>query len=429
MSRLDALHQQHRELDLLCAEMHSTGIWVNKTWRDFMLSCAEQSIAERAETLLKLVNHDAFRPTPNCLRALIYKRHRTEALHRFDLPDPMDKKMYTDDTCDSISVDENSLLLLMVSGGCPDELTPILEAWWDYQGEQKRRGYLKSELLDQAIGPDNRLRPGWNSCGTDTGRFSCSAPNVMNIEQTLRHLLGPGPGNVLVHADKSQLELRVMAPVATDDVLQDALNTGDVYSYDAKFMFNLPADTDVKKSHAGLRKASKIIHLGRQYGAGLKVIFQQALKQDRRFTLARTDTFMKAWDKLYYRTTGYWKAEMEQVMSCGYSESRIMQRRRTYPRPPGLSECANYPVQSTAADIMNTEILRLWKRLKAEVPKAKIVIQLHDAVDVECPERDVACVERIVDEELNSEWTINERRCAFPIERKTASHADTWAAV
>jgi DNA polymerase-1 len=337
--------------------------------------------------------------------------------------------MYTDDTLDSISVDENSLLLLMVSGQCPDELVPIIEAWWDYQGEAKRRGFLASELLDQAIGTDGRLRAGWNSCGTDTGRFSCSAPNIMNIEQTLRHLLGPAPGNVLVHADKSQLELRVMAPVAADDALQEALNSGDVYSYDAKFMFNLPADANVKKNHAGLRKASKIIHLGRQYGAGMKVIFGQALRQDRRFTLDRVRTFMSAWDKLYHRTVSYWSEEMQAVMSCGYSESRIMHRRRSYPRPPGLSEVANYPVQATASDIMNIEVIKLWKRLKKEAPRARLIIQLHDAVDVECPERDAATIERIIDEELNSTWTIDGRQADFPIERKTADFEATWASV
>lgn len=429
MSRIDALLEQHRDLDDLCAEMHTTGIWVNQSWRAFMVSCIEQSINEKDEALMVAVNHDHFKPTPNFLRSLIYKKHETEAVHRFSLPDPLDKKMYTDDTQDNISVDENSLLLLMVSGGCPDELVPIIERWWDYQGEVKRRGMLVSDKFTQAIGPDGRLRAGWNSCGTDTGRFACSEPNVMNIEQVLRHVLGPGPGKVFVHADKSQLELRVMAPVAEDNTLQEALETGDVYSYDAKFMFNLPPETDVKKTHPGLRKSSKVIHLGRQYGAGLKVILQQALRQDRRFTLSRTETFMKAWDKLYFRTTTYWQEEMRRVLECGFSESRLMGRRRRYPRPPGLSEAANYPVQSTAADIMNTEVIKLWKRLKVEAPRARLVIQLHDAVDVECPERDAPLVERIIDEELNSAWTVNGRLCNFPIERKTATYSDTWASV
>lgn len=427
MSRLDDLHELHRDLDVLCAEMHTTGIWVNNTWRSFMLGCTLQAQEEAAERLVRLVDHPNFTPTPNSMRSLIYKRHQTAKLSRFSLEDPHDKRMYTDDTLDTISVDEGSLLMLMVSYQLPPELPPIIEAWWEYQSEKKRKGFLASEDVDHAIGTDGRLRPGWNSCGTDTGRFSCSEPNVMNVEQLLRHMFGPAPGNVMVHADKSQLELRVMAGVAEDNALQDALDSGDVYSYDARFMFNLPADANVKKDYPGLRRSSKTIHLGRQYGAGKKVVFGQALRQDRRFTLDRVSTFMTAWDKLYYRTVSYWKEEMARVLAQGYSESRLSRRRRVYPRPPDLSEVANYPVQSTAADVMNYEIIKLWRRLKADVPKARIVIQLHDAVDVECPEKFAGAVERIIDEELNSTWEINGRRIGLPIERKTGTNEDTWA--
>lgn len=427
--RLDALWAQHRTLDTITAEMHSTGMWVNKQWRDFLTHCAQESIEQKRQRVVELVNVDGFEATPHQLRGIIYRRHAKPSLHRFDLPDPYDKKMFTDETCRTISVSEDKLLLLMVSGGCPDELLPIIEAWWDYQGELKRRSMLTSEKFDQAIGPDNRLRPGWNSCGTDTGRFACSKPNVMNIEQMLRAVFGPPPGYVWVHADKSQLELRVMAVVAADNVLTDALNTGDVYSYDAKNMFNLPADANVKKDHAGLRKSAKIIRLGRQYGAGEKTILGQALRQDRRFTFARTKLLVKTWDKVNYRIPEYWREEMSRVQECSYSESRLMMRRRYYPRPPDLNETVNYPVQATAADIMNTEIITVWKRLAVEVPAARIVTQLHDAIDVECREADQPAVERIIDEEMNREWTFCGRTAAFPIERKTATHTDTWSAV
>lgn len=706
--RLDALWAQHRTLDTITAEMHSTGMWVNKQWRDFLTHCAQESIEQKRQRVVELVNVDGFEATPHQLRGIIYRRHAKPSLHRFDLPDPYDKKMFTDETCRTISVSEDKLLLLMVSGGCPDELLPIIEAWWDYQGELKRRSMLTSEKFDQAIGPDNRLRPGWNSCGTDTGRFACftgetevtsgsgpkridevrigdvvwthqrrwrsvtnvfrqgihqvrtyrfstgailtctvdhrflcsdgswrtiqeieherfeivgagagestsgagsvqkhgahaddgtdsrgafdgspqcwssdsevltsggtegpgsgqiltlenwseqptlwqaragdaelggglrrrvripdayvarqahvrapdcdngtpgteviagwdgrsphrqqseeqrteqsgagdqwraqddslsagkgqsgcfveeshaagsaevfdlevaedhsfevagvwahncSQPNVMNIEQMLRAVFGPPPGYVWVHADKSQLELRVMAVVAADNVLTDALNTGDVYSYDAKNMFNLPADANVKKDHAGLRKSAKIIRLGRQYGAGEKTILGQALRQDRRFTFARTKLLVKTWDKVNYRIPEYWREEMSRVQECSYSESRLMMRRRYYPRPPDLNETVNYPVQATAADIMNTEIITVWKRLAVEVPAARIVTQLHDAIDVECREVDQPAVERIIDQEMNRDWSFCGRTANFPIERKTATHTDTWSAV
>lgn len=424
-SRVHNLWRQHDELSLLCAEMHQTGMHFNQHWRDFLIHCVQETVTNATEVLARLVNDDAWKPTSHTLRSLVFEKHKKPGLKCFGMPSPTDPKCYTSETLDTIAVNERSLLLLLVGGDCPPELSAIIEAWWNYQGEVKRLGMLQSHLLDKAVGLDGRLRPGWNSCGTDTGRFSCSAPNVMNVEQDMRVLFGPPPGRVWVHGDKSQLELRVMASVACDNVLQDALDTGDVYTFDAVQMFGV----DPKKVPKDLRKGAKIIHLGRQYGAGIKTIFGQALRSDRRFTLERTKQFIKAWDKLYYRTTKYWDEEMAQVLERGYSASLIMDRRRTYPLRPDRSEVANYPVQSTAADVMNQEILQLWYRLREELPSARIVAQVHDAIDIEANESDVEIAKRILGEVMNSEVQINGRYTKLPTEIKVAYHKDTWQSV
>ena len=152
---------------------------------------------------------------------------------------------------------------------------------------------------------------------------------------------------------------------------------------------------------------------------------------DRTFTLSRTKLLVAQFDKRYYRTVAYWHEEMSRVLECGYSESRLLGRRRTYPMPPELSETVNYPIQATAADMMNLEIVELYDRLAAECPSAHIIIQLHDAIDVECPEDDVPTVERIIDEVMDREWTICGVTRMFGIERKTtyASKEGTWADV
>ena len=426
--RVQRLYEQHKKLSQLTARMHTRGIWVHKGWRAFMHQCLLQSIAEKEVILRTLVGSEDFPCTDHSMRALIYKRHRKDGIPCFNLPDPWDPRMYTNEHKETISVDEPSLIQLLVGGECPPKLVPIIDAYWNLQGEKKRMGYVKSQLIDEAIGSDGRLRPGWNSCGTDTGRFSCSEPNVMNIEQLLRHLLAPAPGHAIVHADKKQLEIRVMAVVAADMVLQDAINSGDLYTAEARGYFGIPDTEPVKKS---ARQSAKIIRLARQYGAGLSTCYAQALRMDRSFTLSRTKTLMSAFDKRYYRTVAYWKEEMALVGERGFSESRIMQRRRGYPRPPELSETVNYPIQATAADMMNTEILILEKRLQAECPSAHIIIQLHDAVDVECPEDKVPQVERIIDEVMDRDWTFCGMTRKFGIDRKTTYHSlgGTWADV
>lgn len=423
------LHEIHDQLSIVVAKMYRNGIYVRQDWRGFLQHCLTQSVAETAEAVRKVVGDESFPVTPAGMQSLIFKRHKRDGIKCFELPDPLDERMYTDETLEKISVDENSLLLLLVSGDVPPELVPIIDAWWMHQGEKKRLGYVASHLIDEAIGPDGRLRPGWNSCGTDTMRLACSSPNVMNIEQLLRHILGPPPGRVIVHADKSQLELRVMAVVAHDHVLQEALDTGDVYSFDARQWFGLPVDYDVKKLKPGLRKSAKIIHLGRQYGAGVKTCYAQALRQDRRFTFDNTRKLIKQWDKTYYRTARYWDEEMSKVLECGYSEGHIIGGRRVYPRPPDRSEVANYPIQRTAAEMMNLEILELDRRLTAELPGAQIIIQLHDAIDVECDEKDEAKVMDIMTQVMDREWEFCGQKRFFPVEMKVARYPDTWAEV
>ncbi len=423
--RIARLYDMHKRLSQLTARMHTRGIWVHQPWRAFMHQCMIHSIEEKEVILRKLVGSEDFPCTDHAMRALIYERHQQDGIPCFKLPDPYDKKMYTNELLETISVDEASLLQLIVGGACPSALLPIVEAYWDLQGEKKRLGYIKSELFDQALGPDGRLRPGWNSCGTDTGRFSCSEPNVMNIEQLLRHMLAPAPGMAIVHGDKKQLEIRVMAVVAGDQLLQEAIDTGDLYSAEARGYFNIPDSEPVKKS---ARQSAKIIRLARQYGAGLKTCYAQALRMDRTFTLSRTQLLMASFDRRYYATVKYWHEEMQRVYEAGYSESRLLGRRRTYPMPPELSETVNYPIQATAADMMNMEILTLDERLRQDCPSAHIIIQLHDAVDVECPEADVPKVERIMDEVMHREWTFCGVTRMFGIDRKATYHSKggTW---
>jgi DNA polymerase I-like protein with 3'-5' exonuclease and polymerase domains len=429
-----SLYDVHVQLSRIAAEMHTTGIWVHQDWWRFMAHCTAQEVEEKALALRAIIGQEDFPCTPHGMQSLLFRRHKRDGIRCFDLPDPLDKRMYTDESKENISVDENSLLLLQASTTLPPELPPILKAWREYQKKKKRLGYLNSDMFAHAIGPDGRLRPGWNSCGTDTMRFACREPNVMNIEQVLRHVFAPEPGHVIVHADKSQLELRVMAVVAADNVLQDALDTNDVYSFDACSWFKLdPAtfDKEGNKQHKAARKAAKIIHLGRQYGAGKQTVFMQALRQDNSFTFAAVDTLMRQFDKTYYRTLEYWQEEMSRVRRDGYSQGRILGGRRLYPRPPELSETVNYPIQRTAAEMMNLEIIELDRRLKAEVPKARIIIQLHDAIDVECPEKDEEKVCQVMNQVMHREWTFGGVTRMFPIEMKVARYGDgdTWAAV
>lgn len=442
------LYSVHRDLSVLAAEMHTTGIHVNQGWRRFMLHCIEEEIGEKTVHFLNLVYSlaahlaDDMRCTHNDMRALIYKRHSSERIPGFQLPDPLDKNMYTNEEQTTISVDADSLLLLLVSGEVPNELVPIIDAFWDVESLKKQRSFLaltnakgEPSLLDKATGPDGRLRPGWNSCGTDTMRFSCAEPNVMNWEQILRHALDPGPGNVIVHADKAQLEVRMMENISGDVLLKKMIDTGDIYSGLTCEWFGRDPETFDKnnKQDGAARKTTKIMYLGRQYRAGLKAIFVQALREDRKFTFDRVRTLVGVFDSSLTGVVNYWEEELMKVQKLGYSQGEILMGRHYYPAMPDPSEVANKPIQRTAAEMMNVEILELKKRLKKyrETRSSRIIIQLHDAVDVEGPEKRERVIRDVMTDVMHSTWTIKGRKREYPVEIKSTFHSKggTWADV
>jgi DNA polymerase I-like protein with 3'-5' exonuclease and polymerase domains len=398
----------------------------------------EKLIAEEQAARVVLqdaVRIDGFKCAPDDLRALIFKAHETETIKRFSLPTPADPDMLTEKG--ECAVNRQALLSLLVDPSVPDDLKAIIDLYWAVMKPIKyRTTFVESDLVEQAIGTDGRLRPGWNSCGTDTGRFSCSQPNIMNIKQHIRHMYCAGPGNVLVHGDFSSLEMRVMAYVAEDTTLEEMILGGDIYVASAKNYFKQlkPHMTKCKcetkictdpENHVpnALRQAAKIIQLASQYAASTPTAYRQAIAQDRKMKYVMVRELQKKWKQVFHRTVSYWEEEMERVRLLGYSESRIMNRRRTYPREPRINEVVNYPIQSTAADIANLALIELDAQLKKNVPSAKIIIQLHDAFDVECPKRHEGVVKRIMGDVMSTPRTLLGLQRAFPAEIKAS---ESW---
>jgi DNA polymerase-1 len=246
-------------------------------------------------------------------------------------------------------------------------------------------------------------------------------------------MFGAAPGRRIVHADKKQMEIRVMACVANDEVLQKRILSGnDLYETEARGYYNIPEGEKVKKS---LRQGAKIGRLARQYGAQEKACFSQAIAADRTMTISRIRSIITLFDKTYWRTVQYWKEETERVAKNGYSESRLLHRRRVYPRMPDLAEIANWPIQATASDIANQEIIELDRRLEQECPDAFLINHVYDSFDVDCDEDEVDKVTAIMREVSHRNYVINCIDFPFGIDLKvTASHneawkGDTWASV
>lgn len=429
--RVQQLYAHQRKLAIVAADMHKVGVRVDKGRRAALAEELEGLYDAREKKFLKGVGIKGFKCNSNYMRALIFEKHATgkyAEFGRFNLPDPVDPAFYKDKEMTKIKVDVPALTLLLIDPTVPKELKDLIELYWDAEEVWKLRStFVVSKHITQGIGRDGRLRAGWNSCGTDTGRFSCSEPNLMNIpasEDTpwanVRSMYIAAPGFTIIGADYSQLELRVMYAVAKDEALGAALNTADVYTAEAIEYFGLPPDTTKATIKPGARKSAKIIRLARQYGAGKKKGFQIAVQVNRQMTFLEFIPLMNAFDRRNWRTVAYWEEEMQRVLKCGYSESRIMQRRREYPREPERSEVANYPIQSTAADIKNLALIEVHENLKKYKMKSRVIFDLHDAIYTEAHKKETRQVEEIMHAAMEKEYVIDGGKYTFPAKFKTS---------
>lgn len=426
--RVQRLYEVQRGIARIAAEMHTRGIPIDRERYVWMKWALFEEYREKERKFLQAVGIKGFRCNPNYLRALIYKRHavgKHAQFGRFNLPDPELPEMYSDDDMTTCKVDEDALIQLLIDPITPEELKELIKLYWAAEETWKRRStFVASKLVRHAIGADWYLRPGWNSAGTDTGRFSCSEPNVMNIEKLLRWMYRAKKGRVLVGADWKQQELRMRWAITKDEVLGEALR-GDVYAADVRDWFDLDYDDDtIKRDYAKPRKSCKMGHLGCQYGAGVGTVHRVGLKQDRNLSFDLTKKIHAKFRQRYFRTVEWWEEEHKRVMDTGYSETRILGRRRYYPREPPPTETSNYPIQGTAADMKNLSLLRVDARLKKEVKDAGIIIDLHDAIYVDCRSKDEKRVVGILKDEMEVEYTIEGDTYNFPTDITTGESWD-----
>lgn len=447
--RVQRLLHVHTRLAKIAARMHDRGFLVNQNVRAALSKQLQELYETKKKRLLEAVGDPEFSSTPDDMRALLYKRHAIVGRRSFALDDPPEysKQMWTDDTQTKCAVNKPALLRMYVDISLPQELRDIIRMYWECHAPRKARStYVDGEKVSNAIGPDGRLRPGWNSCGTETMRWSCNSPNLMNLSEekdedelngylpNMRQMYEAAPGYVLVHADASQQELRFNVPITGDVVLEQALSDtfigyvlekgkvsakkGDVYSYDAKEVFSLP-NTPEEPIKTQARKQIKIVHLAFQYAAGTPAVYTQALVRDRTLKYSNVKMFHNKLKQIYYHTVRYWETELDKVCKLGYSEGLLLGTRVYYPGPPPITETANKPIQTTAAESMALAMCNIEDRLAAECPHSYFVNILHDAFDIESREEDVDKVKQIMREEMQGPWHLtNGKSVHVPVDIK-----------
>ncbi len=282
--------------------------------------------------------------------------------------------------------------------------------------EYRQYAKLKSTYVDgllKVISPDGRVRTSFQMTVTATGRLSSTEPNLQNIPtrtelgSELRRMFVAGPGQILVDADYSQIELRLLAHISGDQAMVDAFRSGeDFHTVTAAHVFAVPVE-DVTPA---MRRAAKAVNFGIVYG-----ISPFSLSQDLGVTVAEAKAYMDAYFHRFPGVKAYMDQVVERARADGFVETP-MHRRRALPeikssnhnmRAFGERVALNMPIQGAAADIIKLAMVRVHRQLKEADLAARLIMQVHDELIVECPETEADQVKTILVREMEGAWPLS----------------------
>ncbi len=284
---------------------------------------------------------------------------------------------------------------------------PIVDMILQYRQLAK----LKSTYCDGLLacrGDDGRIHSTFNQTEARTGRISSLEPNLQNIPvrtdegKILRKFFIARNGYVLCDADYSQIELRVLASMAQDPIMIDAFKSDtDIHTVTASQVFNIPIEMVLPV----MRSRAKAVNFGIVYGIGAF-----SLAKDIGVSRKEADTYIKNYLDTYKGIAAYMENTIAQAKADGYV-STLFGRRRYLPelvssngmlRAFGERVARNAPIQGTAADIIKIAMIRVSERLKKEISDARLILQVHDELIVECKEQDKIAVCKILEEEMSA---------------------------
>ena len=282
---------------------------------------------------------------------------------------------------------------------------PIIDAILEYRMLTKLKSTYADGLL-KVIAADGRIHTTFQNMVTATGRLSSTEPNLQNIPvrrelgSEIRKMFVAREGCVLVDADYSQIELRVLAHIADDKNMQAAFLSGeDIHAETASQVFHVPLDTVTPE----MRRNAKAVNFGIVYG-----ISAWSLSQDIGVFPEEAKAYMDAYLENYAGVRAYMKNIVEQAREQGYVTT-LYGRRRYLPelkssnynlRSFGERVALNTPIQGTAADIIKLAMIRVEAALREENLHARLILQVHDELIVECPAEEADQAAAILEREM-----------------------------
>lgn len=304
-------------------------------------------------------------------------------------------------------------------------LHPVIAKILEYRTVAKLKSTYCDSLIDK-VADDGRIHSSFNQTETRTGRISSTEPNLQNIPvrtergREFRRFFKAKDGCVLVDADYSQIELRVLAHMAGDATMRKAFTDNiDIHTVTASEVFGVPIDQVTPL----MRSRAKAVNFGIVYGIGAF-----SLSKDIGVTVREAQKYIDNYLARFSAIDSYMKKTIEQAKADGYV-STLEGRRRYLPelaasnfntRSFGERVARNAPIQGTAADIIKIAMVRVDERLKREGLEARLILQVHDELIVEAPAFESMQVAMLLQEEME-----NAVKLTVPLTAE-ASMGETW---
>lgn len=329
-------------------------------------------------------------------------------------------------TKSGFSTAESELLKLVHLGGFyRDFPTKVLE----YRGLTK----LKSTYLDtlpQMINPaTNRIHSNLNQTVAETGRLSSSDPNLQNIPirselgRDIRKAFIPSDGRIMMSADYSQMELRILAHVANDTALIEAFKSGrDVHAATASTLFGVSIDAVTPDQ----RRKAKMVNFGIDYG-----MTPFGLSERLGISVNEAKIYIEKYLKEFRGVAQYIESIKRDVVESGFVTT-LLGRRRAIPlakasqkqvQEMGFRQAVNMPIQGAAADIIKIAMIRIQKQFEDEGLASRMILQIHDELLFDVVPSEAPRIEEIVKVQMESAFPLN-----VPLTVEITSGAN-WAAI
>ncbi len=396
----------YRDLELPIADvlfaMESTGITIAPERLSDLASELQKRIGEVEKEITDIAGMEVNLNSPKQLAQLLFEK----------LNLPVLKKMKSGPSTDQSVLEQLT------------EMHPVPAKILEHRQLQKLLSTYV-DALPKLADKEQRVHTWFNQAQAATGRLSSSDPNLQNIPirselgRRIRAAFVAPPQMRLVAADYSQIELRLLAHLSEDEALTEAfISGGDIHDRTAAKLFHV----DEKAVTPEQRRRAKTLNFGLLYG-----LSPFRLAREENISMADAKAFIDAYFNAYPRVRGFMQKTIEDGRSKGYVET-ILGRRRHLPdlksKAANMRQAAeriatNSPLQGSAADLVKLAMLAVQKRFASENPRARLLLQVHDELVVECPASEVEATQATLRQEMEGAY-----RLRVPLLVEVADGAD-----